>query len=217
MRDHDHDYDYDYDLGGHGRRVTTSSPAAQTWFDRGLTWTYAFHHEEAVRCFEAAAAADPGCAMAEWGLAYALGPNYNKPWEFFDAQELRRTAERAHGAVRRARAKAAGATAVEQALIDALQARYPRATAPDAGEVPVWNAAYADRMRAVHRLAGDDPDVAALYADALMNLTPGSCGTSAPAGQPRAPAPWRPRPSSSRRSPPGRARGTRDCCTCTST
>ncbi|MCG0069525.1 hypothetical protein L0F81_40800 [Streptomyces tricolor] len=172
MRDHDHDHDYDYDLGGHGRRVTTSSPAAQTWFDRGLTWTYAFHHEEAVRCFEAAAAADPGCAMAEWGLAYALGPNYNKPWEFFDAQELRRTAERAHGAVRRARAKAAGATAVEQALIDALQARYPRATAPDAGEVPVWNAAYADRMRAVHRLAGDDPDVAALYADALMNLTP---------------------------------------------
>ncbi|MGA5037043.1 hypothetical protein ACPCA8_08270 [Streptomyces capoamus] len=161
-----------YDLGDHGRPVTTSSPAAQTWFDRGLNWTYAFHHEEAVRCFEAAAAADPSCAMAEWGVAYALGPNYNKPWQFFDEGDLARTVDRAHGAVRRAQAKAAGASAVEQALIGALAARYPRAQAPSAAESPAWDAAYADRMRAVRETAGDDPDVAALYADALMNLTP---------------------------------------------
>ncbi|MFI0813117.1 hypothetical protein [Streptomyces echinatus] len=161
-----------YDLGSHGRRVTTSSPEAQTWFDRGLVWTYAFNHEEAVRCFEAAAAADPGCAMADWGQAYALGPNYNKPWEAFDEQELGRAVERAHAAVRRAHAKAAGATPVEQALIGALAARYPRAGTPDAEDCGVWNAAYADSMRAVHRLAADDLDVATLYADALMNLTP---------------------------------------------
>ncbi|MES9523027.1 hypothetical protein [Streptomyces capoamus] len=161
-----------YDLGDHGRPVTTSSPAAQTWFDRGLNWTYAFHHEEAVRCFEAAAAADPSCAMAEWGVAYALGPNYNKPWQFFDDGDLARTVDRAHGAVRRAQAKAAGASAVEQALIGALAARYPRAQAPSAAESPAWDAAFADRMRAVRETAGDDPDVAALYADALMNLTP---------------------------------------------
>ncbi|MEW2288851.1 hypothetical protein [Streptomyces sp. NPDC047841] len=161
-----------YDLGGHTRRVTTSSDAAQTWFDRGLNWTYAFNHEEAVRCFEAAAAADPGCAMADWGLAHALGPNYNKPWESFDEQDLERTAERAHAAVRRARAKAAGATPVEQALIGALGARYPRSRAPDTEDRSVWNAAYADGMRAAHRLADGDLDVAALYADALMNLTP---------------------------------------------
>ncbi|MGW2103523.1 tetratricopeptide repeat protein [Streptomyces olivaceoviridis] len=161
-----------YDLGSHSRRVTTSSDVAQTWFDRGLNWTYAFNHEEAVRCFEAAAAADPDCAMADWGLAYALGPNYNKPWEFFDGQDLERTAERAHAAVRRAHAKAAGATPVEQALVGALGARYPRSRAPDAEDCSVWNAAYADSMRAVHRLADGDLDVAALYADALMNLTP---------------------------------------------
>jgi tetratricopeptide (TPR) repeat protein len=161
-----------YDLGSHGRRVTTSSPEAQTWFDRGLIWTYAFNHEEAVRCFEAAAAADPSCAMADWGLAYALGPNYNKPWESFDEQDLGRTVERAHAAVRRAHAKADGATPVERALIGALAARYPRAQAPDAEGRGVWNAAYADSMRAVHRLAADDLDVATLYADALMNLTP---------------------------------------------
>ncbi|GGU92753.1 hypothetical protein GCM10010260_29370 [Streptomyces filipinensis] len=161
-----------YDLGSHGRRVTTSSTEAQTWFDRGLNWTYAFHHEEAVRCFEAAAAADPDCAMADWGVAYALGPNYNKPWEAFDERDLGRSVERAHAAVQRAHAKASGASPVEQALIGALRARYPRAQAPDVEDCSVWNADYADSMRAVHRSAADDLDVATLYADALMNLTP---------------------------------------------
>lgn len=159
-----------YDLGSHSRSVTTSSAEAQLWFDRGLTWTYAFHHEEAVACFRAAAEADPDCAMADWGIAYALGPNYNKPWEFFDGQELVRTVDRTHAAVERAHAKAADATPVERALIGALRARYPQAEAVE--DCSVWNAPYADSMRAVHELAPDDLDVAALYADALMNLTP---------------------------------------------
>ncbi|AVH60587.1 MULTISPECIES: hypothetical protein [Streptomyces] len=159
-----------YDLGTHSRRVTTSSPSAQTWFDRGLIWAYAFHHEEAVSCFEAAAAADADCAMAYWGFAYALGPNYNKPWEFFDDEDLARTVDRAHAAVERAQEKAAGATLVEQALIRALRARYPQAEPVE--DCSVWNESYADSMRAVYDLAPDDPDVATLYADALMNLTP---------------------------------------------
>ncbi len=160
-----------YDLGTHGRPVTTSSPEAQRWFDHGLVWTYAFHHEEAVSCFEAAAAADPDCAMAHWGIAYALGPNYNKPWEAFDAEELTRTVDRTHAAVERAHEKAArSATPVERALIGALRARYPQARAVE--DCSVWNAPYAESMRAVHRLAPDDLDVATLYADALMNLTP---------------------------------------------
>ncbi|MFJ4717312.1 tetratricopeptide repeat protein [Streptomyces sp. NPDC088785] len=163
-----------FDLGRHTRPVTTTSTAAQTWFDRGLNWTYAFNHEEAVRCFEAAALADPGCAMAEWGLAYALGPHYNKPWEFFDARELAETVARTHAAVERALTKAAkpDADPVERELIEALRARYPRAVAASAEECAVWNTAYADRMSAVHRRAPDDLDVSALYADALMNLTP---------------------------------------------
>ncbi|MEV7891451.1 hypothetical protein ACWD3I_44110 [Streptomyces sp. NPDC002817] len=160
-----------YDLGTHGRTVTTSSPEAQLWFDRGLVWTYAFHHEEAVACFEAAVQADPGCAMAYWGIAYALGPNYNKPWEFFDGEDLVRTVERTHAAVELAHEKAqAGATPVERALIGALRARYPQAKAVE--DCSVWNAPYADAMRAVHELAPDDLDIATLYADALMNLTP---------------------------------------------
>ncbi|WP_449349884.1 hypothetical protein [Streptomyces shaanxiensis] len=160
-----------YDLGSHGRPVTTASAEAQLWFDRGLVWTYAFHHEEAVACFEQAAAADPDCAMAHWGIAYALGPNYNKPWEFFDDRDLARTVERTHTAVEAAHDKAAArATVVERALIGALRARYPQAK--PAEDCAVWNPPYADAMRAVHELAPDDADVAALYADALMNLTP---------------------------------------------
>ncbi|MEU8743543.1 hypothetical protein AB0C39_07815 [Streptomyces parvulus] len=159
-----------YDLGVHGRPVTTSSPEAQRWFDRGLVWTYAFNHEEAVACFEAAAAADPDCAMAQWGIAYALGPNYNKPWDAFDAEELTRAVDRTHAAVELAHEKAARATPVERALIGALRARYPQASAVE--DCSVWNAPYADSMRAVHELAPDDLDVATLYADSLMNLTP---------------------------------------------
>ncbi|AOR36029.1 hypothetical protein BFF78_37700 [Streptomyces fodineus] len=160
-----------YDLGTYSRPVTTSSPEAQLWFDRGLVWTYAFNHEEAVSCFESAAAADPGCAMAYWGIAYALGPNYNKPWEFFDGQDLARTVARTHAAIELAHEKAeAGATRVERALIGALRARYPQ---PEAvGDCSVWNAPYADGMRSVYELVPDDQDITALYAEALMNLTP---------------------------------------------
>lgn len=56
-----------FDLGNHTMPVTTNSAEAQLWFDRGLLWTYGYNHEEAVRCFQMAANADPGCAMAYWG------------------------------------------------------------------------------------------------------------------------------------------------------
>lgn len=68
-----------YNLGSFHRPITTTNPETQTWFDRGLIWTYAFNHEEAAQCFSKAISLDPSCAMAHWGLAYCLGPNYNKP------------------------------------------------------------------------------------------------------------------------------------------
>ncbi|MEM7733967.1 MAG: tetratricopeptide repeat protein, partial [Pseudomonadota bacterium] len=73
-----------YDLGGFTYPVTTNSAEAQTWFDRGLLWTFGFNHDEAISCFERALEADPTCAMAHWGRAYAAGPNYNMMWEHFD-------------------------------------------------------------------------------------------------------------------------------------
>jgi len=114
-----------YDLGGFGRPVTTTSDDAQTWFDRGLTWCYAFNHEEAVRCFQHAIEADPACAMAHWGLAYAIGPNYNKNWDAFEEQELTDAVATAHAAVTSASELASAGTPVERALIGALRARFP--------------------------------------------------------------------------------------------
>jgi tetratricopeptide (TPR) repeat protein len=174
-----------FDLGGYTRPVTTTSPAAQRWFSRGLVWAYAFNHQEAVACFERVIEADPGCALGYWGLAYALGPNYNKPWEAFGQAELASSVSRAFTAAQSATAQAAttgaattgaattgvdGAAPVERALVRALAARYPSATpAADCGP---WNSGYADAMREVYRSYPDDLDVAALLADALMNLTP---------------------------------------------
>ena len=99
-----------FDLGTYGRRASTSSAGAQTWFDRGLVWSYGFNHEEAVRCFEEAIALDEGFALAHWGVAYAAGPNYNKEWDAFDdGRPARVAAQGARGdrARRRARRDAA--------------------------------------------------------------------------------------------------------------
>lgn len=161
-----------YNLGTYHRPITTSSPAAQTWFDRGLVWCYGFNHEEAAKCFQTALSHDPACAIAYWGLAYALGPNYNKPWELFGKPELRTTVERTHRAVEQARALSEHATPVERALIDAIQLRYPRVRAPEQSDFCIWNREYADAMATVAAQFPFHLDVAALYADAMMNLTP---------------------------------------------
>ena len=78
---------YPYDLGRYGRAADTASETAQRWFDRGLNWSYGFNHKEAIACFQKAAQADPECALAHWGHAYAAGPNYNMPWELFDDKQ----------------------------------------------------------------------------------------------------------------------------------
>jgi hypothetical protein len=68
-----------YDLGPYRRIISTQSEQAQIWFDRGLMWCFGYNHDEAVACFEKAVNADPNCAIAYWGIAYASGCNYNKP------------------------------------------------------------------------------------------------------------------------------------------
>jgi tetratricopeptide (TPR) repeat protein len=159
-----------FDLGSWTRPVTTSSALAQTWVTRGLVWTYAFNHEEAIWCFEQAIDADPDCALAYWGLAYALGPNYNKPWEAFDPVDLTSARSRAHAATADAASRLSGATPAERALVQALASRYPAAGAEADGSV--WNRQYAAAMREVYLAHPGDLDIAALFADALMNLTP---------------------------------------------
>ena len=109
-----------FNLGPYSRTVSTASAEAQLWFDRGLAWCYGFNHEEAVTCFETALGHDPGCAMAHWGIAYAVGPNYNKQWNDFDDDEKRTSLAQAHAATAAALRLSADATPIERALIEAL-------------------------------------------------------------------------------------------------
>ncbi|BDB42352.1 MULTISPECIES: tetratricopeptide repeat protein [Mycobacterium] len=152
-----------FDLGSYRRPVDTASPQAQTWFDRGLVWAYAFNHEEAIRCFERALEHDPDLAIARWGIAYAVGPNYNKAWEAFDPVDLATSLARARTELRLA---AQGrASAVERGLISALTARF------SADDLDAGRRAYAYAMAALAAAHTDDVDVQALAADALVNLT----------------------------------------------
>ena len=159
---------YPFDLGSFSRATSTSSAEAQRWFDRGLVWSYAFNHEEAIRCFERAIALDDTFALAHWGVAYAAGPNYNKQWDAFDELELRTSLRRAHDACVRAGELGAVASPVERALIRALTRRFPSPEPTD--DLSLSEADYASAMGEVYDAHGDDLDVAALYADSLINL-----------------------------------------------
>ncbi|RYH07005.1 tetratricopeptide repeat protein [Tropicimonas sp. IMCC6043] len=159
-----------FDLGTYARAITTSSPNAQKAFSQGLVWLYGYNHEEAAACFERAIANDPGCGMAHWGVAYAIGPNYNKPWEFFDADERATTLERAHKAISDARALKDSLTPVENALIEALADRFP--TDPEIEDYGPWNDDFSAAMEKVYAAFPNDLDVVTIYAEAHMNRTP---------------------------------------------
>ncbi|PYH88907.1 hypothetical protein BO71DRAFT_444926 [Aspergillus ellipticus CBS 707.79] len=163
----------DYNLGTHRRPVRTSSPDAQRWFDRGLLWAYSFNHEQAVRCFTHATEYDPTCAAAYWGIAYGIGPNYNKAWTFFDPADLRTSVHKACDALAQAAPHALHATPIEQALLTALVARFPPLdNIPAPADMKPYNHAYADAMRPVYLAHPDDMDIAALFVEALMCISP---------------------------------------------
>jgi tetratricopeptide (TPR) repeat protein len=157
-----------YDLGSFHRLIETPSPQAQIWFDRGMVWAYAFNHEEAIRCFERALELDPDLAIARWGIAYSLGPNYNKAWEAFDPVDLAASLARAR--MELGLAAKGRASAVEQGLIEALQSRYPTDDPNDIDALLAGHTAYADAMAKLADVY-PDVDVQALAADALVNVT----------------------------------------------
>lgn len=159
---------YPFDLGQYSRPSMTQSREAQLWLDRGLVWLFGYNHEEAIACFERAVANDPALGLAHWGIAHALGPNYNKPWQVFTEDEKAPALKKAHAALAAARKGATSST--ERALVEALAARYP--TDPAIEDFQPFNDGFADAMRSVYAAHGDDLDVAFVFAEALMNRTP---------------------------------------------
>jgi tetratricopeptide (TPR) repeat protein len=159
-----------FDLGPYSRKVTTSSPDAQLWFDRGLNWLFGFNHGEANKCFQKALEHDPECAMAHWGVSYASGPNYNLPWHLYDPHGRQMALEASYDAMKGALLHAEKAGPLEQAMIHALPARYPERKAID--DMVPWDKAYTNEMRKVFEEYPDDLEVRAVFAEAIMNETP---------------------------------------------
>jgi len=105
---------------------------------------------------------DPGCAMCFWGEALVLGPNINLPMQE-DAMAP------AYAAAQKAKALAGKASPREQALIGALTTRY--GSNPKAAR-PAFDKAYASAMAKVAAQYPDDNEIATLYAEAVMDISP---------------------------------------------
>ena len=150
-------------LGSFKRTVSTSNEQAQRYFDQGLTLVYAFNHDEARRLFLEAARNDAALAMAHWGVALAVGPNIND-----EAKDAERE-QQAFQASRKALALRNAASPAEQALIEAMTKRFPSG---DGQDRPARMAAYAAAMEKVYDQFPADPDVATLYAGAVMETMP---------------------------------------------
>ncbi len=149
-------------LGDLHHAVSTKNPQAQQFFDQGLRLIYAFNHDEAARSFQRAADLDPKLAMAYWGVAEAVGPNYNDP------ASDERFAE-AHNAIQKAVDLSANASPAEQAYIQAMALRFPADPKADRRQAAE---AYHDAMREVVKNFPDDLDAATLFAESGMNLHP---------------------------------------------
>ena len=150
-------------LGDHSHKITVAAPQSQRFFDQGLRLLYAFNHSEAIRAFRAAEDVDPHCAMAQWGIAYALGPNYN----------LQADPERdkeGYAALERARRYARIASESDQDYIAALAKRYAQGS--ETADRKALDQAYADAMRDLAKKYPDDLDAQTLYGEALMDLRP---------------------------------------------
>jgi len=142
--------------------VSTKNVQAQAFFDQGLRLIYAFNHDEAMRSFQRAGELDPKLAMAYWGIAEAVGPNYNDP-----ASEGRFV--QAHAAIEKALTLGADASESDQAYIAALAKRFP---ADPKSDLHAAAEQYRDAMRDVVKRFPDDLDAATLFAEAGMNLHP---------------------------------------------
>ncbi len=149
-------------LGDLHHPVSTRNTQAQQFFDQGLRFIYAFNHDEAARSFQHAAELDPKLAMAYWGVAEAVGPNYNDP---ADPDRYKH----AHDAVQKAVDLLSGASPSEQAYIQAMAKRFPSDPNSDLKKAAEK---YHGAMRQVAAEFPDDLDAATLFAESGMNLHP---------------------------------------------
>jgi tetratricopeptide (TPR) repeat protein len=150
-------------LGNLHFSISTKNERAQAFFDQGLKLSYAFNHAEAHRSFMEASRLDPNSAMTYWGQAFALGPNINDP---IPAEERK---IKINEALVKAKQLASKASLKEQALIEALSARY---SADLTADIPGLNMSYMHAMASAVKQFPEDANLQILYAASVMNTVP---------------------------------------------
>ena len=147
--------------GKHNWKISTNNDSAQIYFNQGMNLYYSFHIIEALGSFLKAQQFDPGNGMLYWAEALSYGPNINdngyaaSPGVF--------------PALEKAGALQKGLTGMEKDLITVLLTRY---SADSSSRQDDLNIAYRDGMAALYKKYPGNPEITALYADALMLIHP---------------------------------------------
>ncbi|HEU4516961.1 MAG TPA: hypothetical protein VFR77_06625, partial [Steroidobacteraceae bacterium] len=138
------------------------SPAAQAEFDHGLALLHHMTYPQAREAFARAAAADSGCAMAQWGFATTL---FQPLWPTRPALAER---QRGWAAVQRARS-VGNVTALESLFIETAAAFFLEPASEDYWHrIRRWEQA----TERLYESFPEDPEAAAFHALALLAVQP---------------------------------------------
>ncbi len=147
--------------GKHSWKISTRKDSAQVYFDQGMNLYYSFHIIEALGSFLKAQQFDPGNGMLYWAEALSYGPNINdngyaaSPGVF--------------PALEKAKTLGNGLSGMEKDLITVLLTRY---SSDSTAQQDQLNIVYRDGMAGLYKKYPGNPEITALYADALMLIHP---------------------------------------------
>ncbi|KAF7562267.1 hypothetical protein G7046_g1866 [Stylonectria norvegica] len=160
-----------YDIGTLDIMISSKSLEAQLWFNRALIWTFCFNHGEAARCYQQVINHDEDYALAYWGMAFCLGPNYNRTWRLFTESDRVEASQRCYAYAQEALKRVGTVSDWEAALIRAIAKRHP--SNDPYRDLVACDKAYADAMREAYQIFGqNDFHLITLFADALMMCAP---------------------------------------------
>ena len=150
---------------GDVRFATSCAPEARDPFDHAVALLHHMTYSQAGAEFAAIAEADPGCAMAHWGVAVTL---FQPLWPTRPSEDDLR---RGRDAVARARSLGPG-TERERMFVEAAGAFF------DAPDAHYWDriAGWAERPRALYDAYPDDIEAAAFFALSHLAVAPGTGG-----------------------------------------
>ena len=136
---------------------TSCNADASALMNRGLGWLHSFEYAQAADAFAKAAAADPGCGIAFWGVAMS---HYHPLWAPPSAAEL----EKGKAALSKAR-QAGARSQRERDYLAAIETFYRDSDRLDHGARAL---AYSAAMQKLHETYPDDREAAVFYALSLI-------------------------------------------------